>query len=167
MKSVIRDNVWETNSSSVHTVSIRGNEWENHYQYLAGEDGNIHVKLGEYGWSGEPCDDFRSKLAYALSMLLHSEYPGFSYYDEDFVVDQGILEELNGYHILLEAIKNNFNIDGIVIDKISGAFYPYGYIDHQSCDYLSLQDFFDDWNVDAERFLFDDNVVVHIDNDNH
>ena len=163
---VVRNNIWETNSSSSHTVTIRG--MKNLNEHYKTSSAIIEVKLDEYGWSGDPCDDFYSKLAYALSMVLHTEYPGFDYWDDRFVVDQDILEECAGYQSILKAIQGHFNCcDRIVIRKRIGAYYPYGYIGHQSYeDYGSLQDFLDDWNVDIERFLFDDGVTVWISNDN-
>jgi len=165
MKRVMRDNVWETNSSSMHTVTVRGKRnINNHYRI----NDIIEVYLDEYGWDGDPCDDFMSKLAYAMSMVLHTEYPSFNHYDEDFIVDQEILEELPGYQLLINAIREHGYCERIVIKRRDGAYYPYGYIDHQSFeDYSSLQDFLDDWHVDAETLLFDDNVTIWIDNDNH
>ena len=107
-----------------------------------------------------------SKLAYALSMVLHTEYPNFEYWDEHFVVDQEVLEQLEGYKTLLNAIRIHGRCENIHIKRTQG-WYPYGYIDHQSYeDYNSLQDFLDDWHIDAEKFLFNDNVVVYILNDN-
>lgn len=165
MKRAIRSNVWETNSSSMHTVTVRGKRNINNYNHI---NNIIEVYLHEYGWDGDPCDDFMSKLAYAMSMVLNTEYPSFNSYDDDFVVDQEILEELPGYKTLINAISEHGYCEKIVIKRWNGHYYPYGYIDHQSCeDYHSLQDFLDDWNVDAERYLFDDGVVVWIDNDNH
>lgn len=165
MKRVMRSNVWETNSSSMHTVTVQGKRNINEYYRISDI---IEVRLDEYGWSGDPCDDFMSKLAYAMSMVLHTEYPGFSSYDDDFVVDQDTLEELPGYKLLIDAIREHGYCEKIVIKRRDGAYFPYGYIDHQSYeDYSSLQDFLDDWNVDAEQFLFADNVTVWIDNDNH
>ncbi len=165
MKRVMRSNVWETNSSSMHTVTIQGKRSINQYYRV---DDMIEVSLDEYGWNGCPCDDFMSKLAYAMSMVLHTEYPGFSSYNDDFVVDQNTLEELPGYKLLIDAIREHGYCEKIVIKRRDGAYFPYGYIDHQSCeDYSSLRDFLDDWNVDAEQFLFADNVTVWIDNDNH
>ena len=164
MKRVIRYGVFESNSSSMHSVSVRGDEDLNeHYK----PDVVITVKLDEYGWSGDPLCDFYDKLAYAMSMILHTEYPGFDYYDDDFVIDQEELEKLSGYKTLLEVIRKHGDCEKIVIKKRNG-YYPYGYIDHQSYEnYASLADFLKDWNVDAERYLFDDDVVVYIDNDNH
>ena len=165
MKRVMRSNVWETNSSSMHTVTVQGKRNINEYYRISDI---IEVRLDEYGWSGAPCDDFMSKLAYAMSMVLHTEYPGFSSYDDNFVVDQDTLEELPGYKLLIDAIREHGYCEKIVIERRDGAYFPYGYIDHQSYeDYSSLQDFLDDWNVDAEQFLFADNVTVWIDNDNH
>ena len=166
-RKVIRNSVFETNSSSCHSVSVQGKSESNYYIIVNGD--TVEVKLDEYGWSGYPCDDFYSKLAYALSMVLHTEYPDFNHWDEDFWVDQNILETLDGYKLLLKSVNEHsgFKCKKIAIIRIDSDF-PYGYIDHQSCEgYNSLQDFLDDWNVDVDRFLFDDNVVVHIDNDNH
>lgn len=164
MKKVIRNGVFESNSSSMHSVSVCGDgDLNEHYH----PDGVIKIKLDEYGWEGDPLYDFYDKLSYAMLMVLYTEYPGFNYYDNDFIIDQEELEKLNGYKILLEAIRKHGDCEKIIIKKRNG-FYHYGYIDHQSReDYGSLADFLANWNVDAERFLFDDDVVVHIDNDNH
>ena len=166
MKKVIRYGMFETNSSSCHSVTVKGKYNKDDYVLIVNHSGIISVYLDEYGWNGDPCDDFQSKLAYAMSMVLNTEYPDFQYWNEDFFVDENILEELDGYKMLLNAINERCKCKQIVI-KRRRDFYPYGYIDHQSCEYASLQDFLDDWNVDVNRFLFDDNVVVHIDNDNH
>ena len=165
-RKVIRNSVFETNSSSCHSVSVRGKSESNYYARIIVNGDTVEVELDEYGWSGYPCDDFDSKLAYALSMVLHTEYQGFDHWDENFRVNQEKLEKCAGYKLLLDAINKHGDCEKIIIKPKVG-FYPYGYIDHQSYEnYDSLQDFLDDWNVDAERFLFDDNVVVHIDNDN-
>ena len=163
MKRVIRDNAFESNSSSMHTVTVRKNGRPSTY-WISQE---IEVRLGEYGWSGDPCDDFYSKLAYAMCMVLMTEYPNFEFWKEDFVVDQDLLEKLPGYQLLIKAIRKKGDCERIIIEKKYGSYYPYGYIDHQSCEnYKCLKDFFDDWEIDAETYLFDDGVDVLILNDN-
>ena len=164
---VIRNNIWETNSSSSHTVSIKGKGDITKYAFV-GDSKSLAVYLDEYGWNGDPCDDFTPKLEYAMCMVLMTEYPGFEYWDEDFTVNQTVLESLDGYQLLLNAVRTQFpECEEIVIKKNRG-FYPYGYIDHQSCEnYSSLRDFLEDWNLTAERYLFDYGVVVHIYNDNY
>lgn len=161
----VRNNCFESNSSSMHTVTVRGKKKIVDYNYI--HDGVITITLDEYGWNGDPCDDFLSKLRYAMSMVLHTEYPGFEYYDESFCIDQEVLEGLPGYELLINAIHKHSGCKQIVVKK-RNSYYPYGYIDHQSYEhYNSLSDFLNDYNVDAERFLYDDGVVVWIDNDNH
>lgn len=163
VKKVSRRGIWETNSSSSHVVSIEKERRDTTYNM----SGDIEIYLDEYGWEGDPCDDILTKLEYAMSMVLHTEYSGFNW-DKDFVVDQNKLEGCAGYKLLLDALNTHGNkCDKVVIKKKTHTFYPYGYIDHQSCGYKSLQDFLNDWDIDAERFLWDDNVVVWIDNDNH
>lgn len=162
MKRVLRYGMWETNSSSCHTVSVRG-KGSPYYLHF---DGIIETTIDEYGWSGDPCDEFNSKLSYALCMVLTTEYPDFHYWDENFTIDYDVLEKLDGYKAILAAINKHGKCEKIIINK-NGYYYPYGCIDHQSYEgYKSLQDFLDDWNVDIERFLFDDNVIVLIRNDN-
>lgn len=165
MKKNIRNSVFETNSSSVHTVSIKG-DFDTFSIAFGSKE--IVLYLQEYGWSGPPCCGFFQKLSYAMSMVLHTEYPNFNIWDDDFYIDEDILEKLNGYQLLLNTINiYNKNCKKITICRNDDAFYPYGYIDHQSYeDYHCLQDFFDDWNITVERFLFDNNVVVYISNDN-
>lgn len=170
MKRVIRRRMFESNSSSMHTVTVQGKKnVDEAWIPNRSDDGVIKIELDEYGWNGDGCWSFRTKLAYALSMILHTEYPGFNQYDESFVVDSDVLHECLGYKLLMDTIHKHIPwCEEIEIKKRSDYFYPYGYIDHQSYeDYHSLQDFLDDWNVDVERYLFDNGVVVHIDNDNH
>lgn len=165
MKRVIRRCAFETNSSSSHTVTVRG-EWKSNPNSIYINSDVITIRIQEYGWDGDPCDDFTSKIAYAMCMILMTEYPDFNYYDENCEVDHDVLESLDGYKLLLDAINKHGSCKKIII-KRNGYYYPYGYIDHQSCEnYNCLKDFLEDWNVDAERFLFDDDVVVWIDNDN-
>lgn len=165
---VVRNNIFESNSSSSHSVSIRGKA---KYNDLPPKNEEITVYPKEFGWDGPPCDDFNSKLTYAMQMILHTEYPESIVYEDNKYVDQDILEQCEGYQLLLKAIqKYTPTCKRIVIkrEKAGGwGWYPYGYIDHQSCNYYSLADFLNDWNVDVERYLFDDDVIVHIDNDNH
>lgn len=164
-KRTVRKCIFETNSSSMHTLTMVGNRSNiNKYYNL---NGVIMVSIGDYGWYGDPCDDFYSKLAYGMCMVLLTEYPGFWDGDEDFVIEQSVLESLPGYKLLLKAIQLHGDCDKIIIKRRGNPYHPYGYIDHQSYEnYSCLKDFLDDWDVDAERFLFDDDVIILIENDN-
>lgn len=153
---------WETNSSSSHSIAY-SNECFND---LVVVDSTITVGTDEYGWVGDPCVTASEKLEYAVVMLLMTEYPDFEYWDENFKVEQAVLESLDGYKLLLEAINVETACNKIIIKRDDYCCFPYGYIDHQSCDYESLASFFHCNDTDAHNFLFGKCEVL-IDNDNH
>ena len=152
---------WETNSSSSHSLAY-SNECVND---LVVVDGTITTDTDEYGWVGDPCVTASEKLEYATVMLLMTEYPYFEYWDENFKVEQAVLESLDGYKLLLEAINEETACNKIVIKRDDYCSFPYGYIDHQSCEYESLASFLHDNGVNAHDFLFGKCEVL-IDNDN-
>lgn len=168
----IRRGVFETNSSSSHSVSINSRgELKKSYLIVDSYDNKVHVPLGEFGWEIETYDSQLDKLSYLCTMAVET-YQGFPSVEDFF--------ESNNFKIINEAIANYCNCDGIHIDtKLKVDSYTYdkkttyylehdGYIDHQSCeDYGSLQDFLDDYNTDVINFIFNSGVLVHTDNDNH
>lgn len=176
MKRQIRNNVFETNSSSTHSVSI-SNKNSNYYNedclknYIEW-DNKVHVEFGEFGWEVEHYSYPYSKLQYIVTMLVETEGRNVSTVDELF--------ETDGFKLINDAVADYCNCDGIWIDsemkmdsyewgeKIETYISHDGYIDHQSCeDYDSVQDFLDDYGVDITKFIFDDGVCVITDNDNH
>lgn len=153
---------FESNSSSSHSFAY-SNECIND---LVVVDGTIAIGTDEYGWVGDPCVTASEKLEYAVVMLLMTEYPNFRYWDENVKVEQSVLENLEGYELLLDAINEETECNKIVIERDDNCCFPYGYIDHQSCEYECLDSFFYDNGVNAHDFLFGKHKVL-IDNDNH
>ena len=158
----IRKNVFETNSSSCHSVSISQNKTglsaSNYYQ--TSPDGFLHTTMGEFGWGYDEFYDFGNKLKYALTMVEETEVGRF-----ENSVPQKFYDSV-GFHQIEDAVKKKIGCNGILIEPLKG-YWTYGYIDHQSCeDYDSLQDFLDDYGVTIEDFLFNEDVVLIIDNDN-
>lgn len=169
MKKQIRSGVFETNSSSTHSVTISN--------YLSDrltprEDNKVHSKFGEFGWEIESYNDAATKLSYALTMVIETECR------HDASVD---FYNTEGFMAINELIKEKCNCDGVCVDSnieirgwrnkdgsIHNYYYHDGYIDHQSCeDYSSLQDFLDDYSITLEEFIFSQEVWLNTDNDNH
>lgn len=62
MAITIRNNVFETNSSSTHSISIRvGNQWDT---IIPDEEGKIYLNGGEFGWQWEKFNDALTKANY-------------------------------------------------------------------------------------------------------
>ena len=173
----IRSNVFETNSSSTHSVSV--SSLNSHYssstcldEFIEYYENKVHVSFGEFGWEYEHYDLPYSKLSYILTMLAETEGRNIQTVAELF--------ETDGFKLINDAVADYCNCDGIWIDSdMKMACYEWdgnthiyfahdGYIDHQSCkSYGSVQDFLDDYDLDITEFLFDDGVCVITDNDNH
>lgn len=72
MKRQIRQGVFETNSSSVHTIAIKsGSQIAENIDSYRGE--TLYFGLGDYGWERETYDTIESRAAY-LNSSLESTY---------------------------------------------------------------------------------------------
>ena len=173
----IRNSVFETNSSSTHSVSVSyknsnyysRNCLEDHIDY---SDNRVHVNFGEFGWEMASYYSPYKKLQYIVTMLVETEGRNILSVDDLF--------ETEGFKLINDAVAYYCNCNGIYIDdEMKMKYYEWdgkkhfyldheGYIDHQSHeDYKCVQDFLDDYGVDVEKFIFDDGVCVITDNDNH
>ena len=161
MKRQIRCSVFETNSSSMHSITL-GHRGLKENAMMIEDDGYIHAKFGEFGWEIESYDSQRDKLSYLLTMAMHKN--GFYiYYSDTEEIEREIEEFMNtdDFDRISRAIGDYANCNGVIMD------YSEGYIDHQSHeDYRTLDDFLDDCGTDIIGFVFGD-VTVNTDNDNH
>lgn len=172
MKKKIRHEMFDSNSSSLHSLSIKKPEKLNYKTLVPDEfDNFVHIPFGEFGWEIEDYNSAYSKLSYILTMIYEIEHPNNEkdfYEAEDFkTVDELIKEKLHCNGVVVE---DNFELRAY--EGYNGQPVSYmeidGYIDHQSYeDYESIQDFLDEYGVSLEDFIFNQNVVLHTDNDNH
>lgn len=158
MKKTIRHSVFETNSSSVHSISLEGPESIENLECLASP---IRIIPGEYGWSGPDVAGVIEKIAYLATMIMDYKYE----WEEK-------THRFYSNNEKLEMLKNDpdwIKIQEVVRDRLGKEVeivIPEGhnfYVDHQSC--MPLIDFLGKRSL--EDFLFDPSVVVEIDNDNH
>lgn len=153
---VIRNGVFETNSSSSHAVSLIGvNTWQN---IIPDEDGVIHSYIGEYGWGYDVLDTTAQKLSYLLTMISVT-YAIFWVNDEEELNEatKGFYED-NDFLKIEKIVCERLGAKKIVVDDW------YGYIDHQS--YMRIPEFLEEYNVSIEDFIFGKYEMI-IDNDNH
>ena len=169
---IVRQCSFESNSSSSHSLLIRkpGMMCYNHIK-AESYDRLVHIEFGEFGWGIDTYYGAMTKLSYAVTMVAETEK--FNSEDEFY--------ETAGMKAINELIRDKCHCNGVCVDypnfqqesytwngEIKHYMSHNGYIDHQSCEYYdSLQDFLDDWDITLERFIFDDNVGLLIDNDNH
>ena len=170
----IRRSVFETNSSSTHSVSIsnKNSHMANKACLSVDWDDFVHVEFGSFGWEQESYTEPYIKLQYLVTMLIETE--------GDRIACKEELLELDGFKLINDAVAEYCDCSGIYIDSefsintatwcSDGSTYVEhdGYIDHQSCeDYFSVEDFLNNYGVTATDFIFNTGIVLITDNDNY
>lgn len=155
-----RNYVFETNSSSTHSISFtsRDNYLEENRIAIDG-DGYMHVKFGEFGWEVCTYTDQYNKLSYLLTMAL--ELNGNAVWlsnNVDTAIEWFMTTE--DFKLISDEIAQYTGCKGIIIDHSDG------YIDHQSVYGGSIRGFLDENGTGILDFVYG-NVIVHTDNDNH
>ena len=161
----VRRSVFETNSSSTHSITITHGKISNN-DIRVDRDGYIHTELGEFGWEVWDYKGQAERLSYLVTMLaVKSDVTLWCYEDDESRTEKDIVEDIMKTHEfekLSDEIGRHARCSGVIIDPSDG------YIDHQSHeDYRDFQDFLDQYNTNVVEFVFGRGNVVHTDNDNH
>lgn len=161
----VRRSVFETNSSSTHSITITHGKIVNN-NIRVDRDGYIHTELGEFGWEIWDYKGQAERLSYLVTMLaVKSDVTLWCYEDDESRTEKDIVEDIMKtyeFEKLSDEIGRHARCSGVIIDPSDG------YIDHQSHeDYRDFQDFLDQYNTNVVEFVFGRGNVVHTDNDNH
>lgn len=159
MKLTIRKGMFETNSSSMHSIIITDNTHDLMYlesikKYMW-DDGTIPFYDSELEFGRSPFDvlaDPYKKTAYAIASFC-------GYYKPEKEEYQECREFVNDLTRIFREVINGF--DHLVFN--TNDCYPFGYVDHQSNQLL--EEFLEDEHVSLEDFIFSPQYVVIIDGD--
>ena len=165
MKRVIRNNVFETNSSSMHSFTIGKKRDES----LVPNDGLIYLEPGDFGWEIEDYYDPRSRACYVLTYATsNNDLERFDKLEEAFcshiptctgikIIFTPCCEKITQGEYISESSCPHCNID--LYDKK-------GYIDHQSTEDGQLDVIFSSTDTLID-FIFSSDSTLHTDNDNY
>lgn len=138
----IRQNAFETNSSSTHSITI--NEGAEVFESISPDyDGVIRLTGGEFGWGWSKHDDAVTKANYCAVAALDDEFKT---------------------KLLIDTIKNHTG--ALSVEIICTADWDSdnrSYIDHQSYG-VAERAFLDEDSL--KRFIFDRKSVLFLGNDN-
>ena len=117
MKKQIRSGLWETNSSSTHTVYFTSGDTQEDISELdkyIQDDGYLHIEFGKFGWEIENYTDAYTKLQYALTMVVETEcrYRPIQTEGESIV-----LEETDGFKVIDRLIARVLDCAGVIVDS--------------------------------------------------
>jgi hypothetical protein len=134
----IRKSVFETNSSSSHSVVLRGGT---DFEPVTVTDDEVVIQPGEFGWGYDKLTGWRDKASYAYTYAAS---------------DPAQMEVLR--KVIADFTGKPVSFAG------RGDWSPTGYIDHQSAD--EGQVIFADGEKSVKQCIFGPSYII-IDNDNH
>lgn len=170
----IRNSVFETNSSSMHSISFASDA-----PIVTVKELYINAS-GEYGWEITDYSDPNSKLDYATVAFLHIVRHAIKSELEEDVKDyieeklQGVKDCFASHGVTVNFADDMYNVEVNRYDsRMSVSVNMSGYIDHQSAPYKDddgdssvLADWFANNPEELFKFVFN-NSSIHTDNDNH
>lgn len=144
----IRQNTFETNSSSSHSVTIVSDDLDESYKGKS-----LHLEGGEFGWGVERYSDSETKANYLFTWCVSRS--------GDDNTDRTTNDDLDK---LCTAIENYTGVNVTISSGSGDRYYPYGYIDHQSSDVGGDIMYCEREIID---FIFGTRSELMIDNDNY
>lgn len=168
MKTQIRRSVFETNSSSTHSISIVREPINIHFPTT------LEFNVGEFGWEWKTYSDYCSKASYLYTAILYN-----TCLESNTELSDGkqqcramVKEKLNKIKNALskygiKCIFQSFKIMSYNYEYSTWSYYPgtRGYIDHGN----GLKKWIDTILNDEAlliNFLFDNSSVIETGNDN-
>lgn len=145
---LVRDGVFETNSSSCHSFTSNNSETLTSLHSNT-EDGNGYYcsMSSDFGWEQDEYFMPDAKLEY---LCLLCSFDNSVNYER--------------MELIKAMFKDHTGLDLIVNEN------PTGYVDHQSHDIIDplfAPDLFESVNENLKRFVFDPGWILKTDNDNH
>lgn len=179
----IRNSVFETNSSSSHSISVRRNK-SGHYDYKLNlnKSGFCILTFGcfhDFGWGPDKYNDLESKLNYLACLAVETYNRNMRERKRKPITTPEEILNIPDMKKLYKLVKENvkdfrgFKVlnDFLYYVNYEGVEIPYyepaRSIDHQSWeDYKDLNDWAKVNKITLENFLFNPYVELFISNDN-
>jgi hypothetical protein len=120
MNKQIRKGVFETNSSSSHSLTMKpGDVIAQPFSHRVMREGNLDLRIGEFGWKYERFYSLRNKLQYLLTQITQGKLP------EGEDVTEQLLAQSPEFAMMHRVVKAHTGVS-IHVEPSEG------YIDHQS-----------------------------------
>ena len=145
MQQVRREKIFETNSSSTHSISIVGGVYTPDKFPLEG--GVCKVYPGEFGWDEDTFHSPAMKASYCLVFIKTI-----------------LANDDRANQMFIDVLKEQTHCESVEFVSDSKDFYGWGYIDHQSDDVCGPA--FSSKET-LRDFIFNPASYLHTDNDNH
>ena len=151
-----RTRIFETNSSSMHSIAVSSRDRGYDYDLPITDDGTLYVEFGEFGWGPDILQDSLEKLSYYIT----DQFGGYNRHDDKSFED-GVRDILEDQRMkdLIEILKAKVpGFKKLELGPPSEYSNGFGYVDHQSSGLTTGED--------VEDLIFNNAKIIIIDNDN-
>lgn len=159
MKTQIRRSVFETNSSSTHSIAIKKDFDINS---IPENKRKVQFNVGQFGWEFDTYDDIYSKASYLYTAIFCG---GSKNPEEDWNKIVKILDDNRVVHVEEPYTVEHEKYEGVDYDVYKFPSNEFPYIDHAGETFDLIQALTSSSEL-LLSFLFDDSSVIATGNDN-
>ena len=155
----IRHSVFETNSSSSHSLVFSKKNRGYDFDLPVDKDGTLVIPFGEFGWGPEVLHTPMEKLSYFVT-----DNAPWNVFGEDekipfdTLLEKKILHNQNIQEVMQLIYAHCPQVKHIRFKPNDSSYYPLGYVDHESCGTSR--------GAEPYELIFNNGVIVLVDNDN-
>ena len=166
-----RSGIFETNSSSSHSISLaKGGDTPLKSTLYINGNNEIHIMADEFGWGEDIHNDAETKLSYLVTWIFYRvDYEQITKLCDEGSNAEGYVGLLSGeiafFWDKLKNIIKEFTGATLHLDTSEGNYAVLGSIDHQSYDVAA--DLLKGSDKEIIEFIFNPASTLVIDHDNH
>lgn len=125
MKKKIRSSVFETNSSSMHTLTLKNSDETKDFVLELDKDGYLHIETGDYSELKKDLKEVPEILSFVASWIV--EYGYYDGWGEEHDYENPSPDEMRtfkGFDVLENIVKKHTGAKGIIIEEIKKSEFP-------------------------------------------
>lgn len=128
MKKKIRSSVFETNSSSMHTLTLKSSDETKDFVLELDKDEYLHIETGDYSDLQKDLKEVHEILSFVASWLVeYGYYNGWgAEHDYEGNPSSEEMRSFKGFDILENIVKKYTGAKGIIIEEIKKLEFPSG-----------------------------------------
>lgn len=128
MKKKIRSSVFETNSSSMHTLTLKNSDETKDFVLELDKEGYLHIETGDYSDLEKDLKEVHEILSFVASWIVEYGYYDSWGADHDYegnpTPDE--MRSFKGFETLENIVKKHTGGKGIIIEEIKKSEFPSG-----------------------------------------
>lgn len=126
MKKKIRSSVFETNSSSMHTLTLKNSDETKDFVLELDKDGYLHIETGDYSDLEKDLKEVPEILSFVASWIVEWGYYDSWEAEHDYEGNPSSdeMRSFKGFDILENIVKEHTGAKGIIIEEIKKHEFP-------------------------------------------